>query len=61
MDNRPIGVLDSGLGGLAAVRQLQSELPGIRLSFFTIIHKNRGVNYAQRFICYEDRCKTRVG
>lgn len=28
MDTRPIGVFDSGLGGLTAVRQLMQQLPG---------------------------------
>lgn len=28
MDNRPIGVFDSGLGGLTAVKELESILPG---------------------------------
>ena len=28
MDKRPIGVFDSGLGGLTAVRQLRRVLPG---------------------------------
>lgn len=28
MDKRPIGVFDSGLGGLTAVRQLMEQLPG---------------------------------
>ena len=28
MDTRPIGVFDSGLGGLTAVRQLRRLLPG---------------------------------
>ena len=27
MDNRPIGVFDSGLGGLTAVRHLRGILP----------------------------------
>ena len=27
MDNRPIGVFDSGLGGLTAVRRLRQLLP----------------------------------
>ena len=27
MDNRPIGVFDSGLGGLTAVRRLAALLP----------------------------------
>ena len=28
MDRRPIGVFDSGLGGLTAVRELRAVLPG---------------------------------
>ena len=28
MDNRPLGVFDSGLGGLTAVRAIQEKLPG---------------------------------
>ena len=28
MDNRPIGVFDSGLGGLTAVKALRRLLPG---------------------------------
>ena len=34
MDNRPIGVFDSGLGGLTAVRQLQRLLPGEEIVYF---------------------------
>ena len=34
MDNRPIGVLDSGLGGLTAVRELNRLLPRERILFF---------------------------
>lgn len=34
MDKRPIGVFDSGLGGLTAVRQLQAVLPGEALVYF---------------------------
>ena len=34
MDNRPIGVFDSGLGGLTAVRQLMGQLPGEDIIFF---------------------------
>ena len=34
MDNRPIGVFDSGLGGLTVVRQLLSTLPGEDLVYF---------------------------
>ena len=34
MDNRAIGVFDSGLGGLTAVRQLQSILPAENIIYF---------------------------
>ena len=34
MDNRPIGVFDSGLGGLTVVRQLLSTLPGEDIVYF---------------------------
>ena len=34
MDKRPIGVFDSGLGGLTAVRQLMEQLPGEDIIFF---------------------------
>ena len=34
MDNRPIGVFDSGLGGLTVVRQLMQELPGEDIVYF---------------------------
>lgn len=34
MDNRPIGVFDSGLGGLTAVRELARLLPGEELVYF---------------------------
>lgn len=34
MDNRPIGVFDSGLGGLSAVRHLQDLLPGENIIYF---------------------------
>lgn len=33
-DNRPIGVFDSGLGGLTAVRELQKVLPGESILYF---------------------------
>lgn len=33
MDNRPIGVMDSGLGGLSVVRVLQRELPNESVVF----------------------------
>ena len=34
MDNRPIGVFDSGLGGLTAVRRLREILPHENIEFF---------------------------
>ena len=34
MDQRPIGVFDSGLGGLTAVRELRKVLPGEDLVYF---------------------------
>ncbi|HIW72840.1 MAG TPA: glutamate racemase [Firmicutes bacterium] len=34
MDNRPIGVFDSGLGGLTAVRELMRLLPGEDIVYF---------------------------
>lgn len=34
MDNRPIGVFDSGLGGLTVVRQLLAELPEEQIIYF---------------------------
>lgn len=34
MDQRPIGVFDSGLGGLTAVRQLRKALPGEDIVYF---------------------------
>lgn len=34
MDNRPIGVFDSGLGGLTAVREFQHLLPGEDIIYF---------------------------
>ncbi|MBQ7859712.1 MAG: glutamate racemase [Faecalibacterium sp.] len=34
MDNRPIGVFDSGLGGLTAVRELRKILPGEDIVYF---------------------------
>ena len=34
MDNRPIGVFDSGLGGLTAVKELEELLPGESVVYF---------------------------
>ena len=34
MDHRPIGVFDSGLGGLTAVRELASRMPQENIIYF---------------------------
>ncbi len=34
MDNRPIGVFDSGLGGLTVIRELEQVLPHENLIYF---------------------------
>ena len=34
MDNRPIGVFDSGLGGLTGVRELRKRLPHEEIVYF---------------------------
>ena len=34
MDNRPIGVFDSGLGGLTAMRELIRTLPNENILYF---------------------------
>ena len=34
MDHRPIGVFDSGLGGLTAVREIMEVLPGTEIVYF---------------------------
>ena len=34
MDNRPIGVFDSGLGGLTGVREMRRRLPGENIVYF---------------------------
>mgnify|MGYP001243162736 CR=1 FL=1 len=34
MDNRPIGVFDSGLGGLTVVKEIMSLLPGENIVYF---------------------------
>ena len=36
MDNRPIGVFDSGLGGLTGVRELRKRLPNENIVYFEI-------------------------
>ena len=34
MDNRPIGVFDSGLGGLTVLKEIKKKLPGESLIYF---------------------------
>ena len=34
MDNRPIGVFDSGLGGLSVVKELRKILPNENIVYF---------------------------
>ena len=34
MDQRPIGVFDSGLGGLTAVRQMRQIMPSEHIIYF---------------------------
>ena len=34
MDNRPIGIFDSGLGGLTAVRVLRRLMPNENIIYF---------------------------
>ena len=65
MDPRPIGVFDSGLGGLTAVRQLRRVLPGEDIVYFgdtgRVPYGSRGrdiiVQYARqdiRFLLQQD-------
>ena len=76
MDTRPIGVFDSGLGGLTAVRQLRRVLPGEDIVYFgdtgRVPYGSRGrdiiVQYARqdiRFLLQKDvkfyHCRLRHG
>ncbi|MBQ3133081.1 MAG: glutamate racemase [Clostridia bacterium] len=53
MDNRPIGVFDSGLGGLTAVRQLEAVLPHERIVYFgdtgRVPYGTRGEDVIRRY------------
>ena len=53
MDPRPIGVFDSGLGGLTAVRQLRRVLPGEDIVYFgdtgRVPYGTRGVDVIVRY------------
>ena len=41
MDTRPIGVFDSGVGGLTVVKQIMKVMPHENIVYFgdTVIHK----------------------
>ena len=58
MDNRPIGVFDSGLGGLTAVRELEAILPGEKIVYFgdtgRVPYGTRGRDVIRRYT--EDDC-----
>ena len=53
MDNRPIGVFDSGLGGLTAVRELEAILPNEKIVYFgdtgRVPYGNRGEEVIRRY------------
>ena len=60
MDNRPIGVFDSGLGGLTGVRELRKRLPHEDIIYFgdtgRVPYGTRGVDtiveYAKQDIAF---------
>ncbi len=53
MDNRPIGIFDSGLGGLTALKELRSLMPGEDLVYFgdtgRVPYGTRSVETLRRF------------
>lgn len=53
MDNRPIGVFDSGLGGLTTVRQIMQVMPGEDIIYFgdtgRVPYGNRGCETIIRY------------
>ena len=52
-DNRPIGVFDSGLGGLTVVRELQNLMPNENFVYFgdtgRVPYGNRSVDTIKRY------------
>ncbi len=52
MDNRPIGVFDSGLGGLTAVKTLREILPGEDIVFLGEFFKGDKLSWIDRFKFY---------
>lgn len=56
-DNRPIGVFDSGLGGLTVLKELQAMLPGERLIYLGDTARTPyGSKGAQTIVRYSDEC-----
>lgn len=59
MDQRPIGVFDSGLGGLTAVRRLEKLLPHERIVYFgdtgRVPYGNRGEEVIRRYAAQDCR------
>ena len=53
MSNQPIGVFDSGLGGLTAVKQLRSIMPHENIIYFgdtgRVPYGNRSVETIRRY------------
>ena len=54
MDNRPIGVFDSGLGGLTAVMELKNVLPNENIIYFgdtgRVPYGTKSVDTLKRYI-----------
>lgn len=55
MDNRPIGVFDSGLGGLTAVREMLRILPDEQIVFFGDTGRVPYGNRSQKIIAHYSR------
>ena len=51
MDNRAIGVFDSGLGGLTAVRRLQEIMPQERIIYFGAVSYTHLDVYKRQTTC----------
>ena len=60
MDQRPIGVFDSGLGGLTVVRELLSRLPNDPLVFI-VSQRVASVRNADRIIVLDDGYTVGIG
>ena len=60
-DNRPIGVMDSGMGGLSVVRTLRKILPGEKLIFWgDNKHAPYGVHTKEEILDYTWRIVDRI-